>query len=155
VRIEDEVALLDAILEPLANRPVDLTDPHWMTRLQTANPLEEAGVKAEVESVLRTMLAQYGQGDEAARVSIRGLFDRYRSFRWAACLPFVPTPEGFRLRLLHLSAVDQGSDARDELVALNELCAAAREAGVDIAPILAQVAAISSDVDKYGMSHVG
>jgi hypothetical protein len=149
--IEDEVALLDAILKPIAKRPVDLKDPDWMTKLRESKPLDETGIRPEAEAVLRTMLATYAHGDDATRVAIRRLFDRYTSFRWAAHLPLEPGLEGFRLRLLHLSAVDQARDARDELLALDDLCARARSAGVDIGPTLVEVAAMSSDVNKHGM----
>jgi len=46
---------------------------------------------------------------------------------------------------------DQGSDTRDELLALHDYCQAATRAGVPIGPVLTQVAALSSDEDKYGM----
>jgi len=153
--IEDTVARLDRLLEPIAKRPVDLSDPNWMATLQRSDPLAEAGVdKTEAEAALRTLLADYTQGDEAQRATIRGLFDRYTSFRWAVHVPFVPTPEGFRFKLLHLSARDQGADPRDELVTLDGLCEQARAAGIDAAPILRAVAEISSDVDRYGFGSI-
>lgn len=37
------------------------------------------------------------------------------------------------------------------MVALNDLCGQARDAGVDIRQLLLNVAELSSDVDKYGM----
>ena len=40
---------------------------------------------------------------------------------------------------------------RDEILALDDLCARAAKNGVDIGPILKEVAALSSDADKYGM----
>jgi hypothetical protein len=61
------------------------------------------------------------------------------------------TAEEFRARLVHLSARDQGADTRDEILALQDLCNRARQAGIDVDPILDEVAAMSSDVDRYGM----
>ncbi|HEV8558337.1 MAG TPA: hypothetical protein VGR06_18355 [Actinophytocola sp.] len=152
--IEDTVARLDLLLEPIAKRPVDLSDPNWMAKLERSDPLDEAGIKAEAEAALRALLASYAEGDEATRATIRSLFDRYTSFRWAVHLSREPTPEGFRSRLLHLSARDQGADPRDELLTLDDLCAQARDAGVDIKPILLEVAELSSAVDRYGFGSV-
>ncbi|WP_405825617.1 hypothetical protein OG241_49085 [Streptomyces sp. NBC_01390] len=150
--LAQRVALVDAAVRPIANRPVDVNDPDWVTRMrQGPAPLDEAGVRAEAESALRALIALYAQGDEALRVSVRALLSRHPSFRWATHLPFEPTPEGFRQSLLHMSAVDQGSDTRDELLALRDLCADARTAGVDLGPILREVAELSSREDKYGM----
>ena len=46
---------------------------------------------------------------------------------------------------------DQGADTRDEIVALQHLCDRVRQAGIHINPILKEVAAISSELDRYGM----
>lgn len=97
------------------------------------------------------MIARYAEGDESVRAAVRALFNRYTSFRWAVHVPHEPTPESFRFRLLHFSAMDQGPDARDELLGLRDLCAEAEEAGIDIAPMLAEIARLSSDVNRYGM----
>ncbi|MCL8016068.1 hypothetical protein [Streptomyces sp. AS02] len=50
-----------------------------------------------------------------------------------------------------MSAVDQGSDTRDELVTVHDLRARAHEAGVELGPILREIAELSSAQDKYGM----
>ncbi|MFJ8114069.1 hypothetical protein [Streptomyces sp. NPDC096132] len=148
----DEVARIDALLEPIAKRPVDTADPDWETRMREGpRPLDEANVRAEAEAALRELLARYERGDEEDRVAVRALLDRCSSFRWATYLPYAHTPEGFRQQLLHLSARDQGSDTRDELVELHDLCTQARQAGVDIGPLLLEVAELSSTEDKYGM----
>ncbi|NEA66202.1 hypothetical protein [Streptomyces sp. SID12488] len=150
--LAERVALVDAAVRPIAEQPVDVTDPDWVKKMgQRPAPLDEAGVRAEAESALRALIAVYAQGDEALRASVRGLFSRCTSFRWATHLPVEPTPEGFRQRLLHMSAVDQGSDTRDELLSLRDLCADARTAGIDLGPILREVAELSSREDKYGM----
>ncbi|MGW2570817.1 hypothetical protein [Streptomyces sp. NPDC001537] len=64
--------------------------------------------------------------------------------------PFAPTPKGFRERLLEMAVADQGRDARDTMVALNDLRGQAPDARIDIRPLLLNVTALSSDVDKYG-----
>lgn len=149
--VEVEVRRLDGLLEPIAKRPVDVNDPDWMVKLQASNPLAEAGVETESRTALRMLLAHYAEGGADVRETIREMFNRYTSFRWAVYVPLEATLEGFRLRLLHFSAVDQGSDARDELLGLADLCSAARKANVDIRGVLAEVAEMSSDVDRYGM----
>lgn len=149
--IEDEIARIDALLEPIATQRVDTSDPEYETRLRQSRPLVEAGVKTEAEAALRAVIALYAEGGETVRAAVRALFNRYTSFRWAVHVPHEPTPESFRFRLLHFSALDQGPDARDELLGLRDLCAEAEEAGIDIAPMLAQIARLSSDVNRYGM----
>ncbi|TQM84040.1 hypothetical protein FHX81_6478 [Saccharothrix saharensis] len=152
--IEEDVALLDAVLEPVAKAPVDLSDPDWMVKLRAApHPLDRAGVRPEAEAVLAEILDRYA-ADEVARPGLRALFDRYTSFRWAVNPRFPTTPDGVRSALLLLSVRDQGADTRDELMALWALCDEARAAGVAVDPILREVAAISSDVDRYGMGSV-
>jgi hypothetical protein len=148
---DDEMARIDALLRPIATRRVDTSDPDYETKLRESRPLEEAGVKAEAEAVLRAVIALYAEGDDAVRAAVRALFNRYTSFRWAVHVPHEPTPESFRFALLHFSARDQGPDARDELLGLRDLCAEAEQAGIDIAPMVAQIALLSSDVNRYGM----
>ncbi|NEC84602.1 hypothetical protein [Streptomyces sp. SID12501] len=78
--IEQRVALVDAAVRSIAEHPVDVTDPDWVTRMrQGPAPLDEAGVRAEAESALRDLIALYAQGDESLRASVRGLFSRYRN----------------------------------------------------------------------------
>ena len=150
--IVERVAAVDAALRPIAEAPVDVGDPDWVEKMRRRPPaMDEAGVRAEAESVLRALLTAYADGDEELRTSIRGLLDLHTAFRWGVHLPFEPTPEGFRLRLLHMSAVDQGHDTRDELLALRDLCAQAREAGIDLGPLLREAAELSSREDRYGM----
>ncbi|MEV8442214.1 tetratricopeptide repeat protein [Actinosynnema sp. NPDC051121] len=153
--VQREVARLDAVLEPIVNRRVDVSTPErFMAMIEAGPPRVDAAVNAECTTVLEELLVRYASGDEATRVATRDLFTRYPSFRWAAHLPWEPTAESFRLHLLHLSAKDQGGDMRDEIVTLDSYCAKAREAGIDVGPILHQVAELSSDVNKYGMGSI-
>ncbi|MEY9864051.1 hypothetical protein ABH935_009705 [Catenulispora sp. GAS73] len=154
--LEEWIAVLDASIEPIATRPVDLTDPDWVRKMQEGpHPLDEAGIRPEAEAALRDVISRYAEGDaegdEDLRAALRALLERYRSFCWAVTLPFEPTPEGFRQQLREMSVKDHGGDTRDMMLALNDLCGQAREAGVDLRPLLLDVAHISSDVDKYGM----
>ncbi|MGW2286243.1 hypothetical protein [Streptomyces phaeochromogenes] len=150
--LEEWVALIDACIEPIARRPVDLTDPDWMRKLKEGpHPLDEAGIRPEAEAALRDVLSRYEEGDEDVRAALRALLERCHYFASATTLPFEPTPQGFRQRLVEMSVEDQGRDTRDMMVGLNDLCGQARDAGLDIRPLLLDVAELSSEVDKYGM----
>lgn len=59
---------------------------------------------------LRDVISRYAEGDDELRAALRALLEPYRSFRWAATLPFEPTPEGFRQRLLEMSVKDHDVD---------------------------------------------
>ena len=149
---EKEIAKFDYVLRPIAERAVDITQPCWVERLMTTRPLDEAGIRPEAQTLLENLVFFYSQGDERQRADVRALLETYKAFRWAATLSCSPeTAEGFRMHLLHLSVSDQGSDPRDEILKLRYLCETARKNSVDIAPILREVAALSSDVDKYQM----
>lgn len=148
---ERGIELLDALLKPIANEPIDTSDPNWMAQLSDVPPVERAGIAEVTETALRTMLTTYAEGNDEVRATVRGWFERYPSFRWAVRLPDPPTTEtGFRLQVTHLSARDQVPDTRDELLTLWEMCRDAKAAGVDVGPILAEIAEISSEVDRYG-----
>jgi hypothetical protein len=149
--LEQRVSHMDQLLRPIAQERVDINDPDWMTRARERDPLAEVGITTEARSVLDQLIVGYAEGGEGQRAAIRGLFDLYTSFRWAVNLigP-ADTPERFRQQLLHLSARDQGSDTRDELLNLRDMCQEATAAGVAIEPILTEVAQLSSDVDRYG-----
>ena len=150
------IALLDEALKPIATRPIDFTelkDPNWVTRLKDApSPLERAGVQAETENLLRELVAGYPACDDQDRQAVRKLFADHPSFTWAAALSYRPvTDESFRAHLILFSMKDQERDSRDALLALRSICAIASSAGVEIGPILKQMAELSSDVNRYGM----
>jgi hypothetical protein len=114
--------------------------------------LARLGVAGPAEALLGNIIEVYAIGDETVRAAIRRLFDRYTSFRWGAGLPRDwHTAAEFRAHLIHLSACDQGDDPRDEILTLQDLCDRARPEGIDVDHILTEVAAMSSDVDRYGM----
>ena len=147
------IAKLDQLLQPIAKRPVDITRPGWLERLRAGvPPLDEAGARDTAERLLGEILAAYAQGTVQTRTAIRQLFQMHQSFSWAPTLS-VPrtTIEGWRQHLILFSIIDQGRDSRDAWLTLQEICQAAKSAGLDIAPVLREVAAMSSDENKYGM----
>jgi hypothetical protein len=154
IEVEHEMARLNAVYRPVAAMPVDHSDPDALMNLgaRIEAALTGLAVDDQADAVLRAVIELYDGGDETARAAVRRMFDRYTSFRWAAHLPRDwDTAHEFRARLVHLSARDQGPDTRDEILALQDLCARAEQAGIDVDPILDEVAAMSSDVDRYGM----
>jgi hypothetical protein len=152
---EDEwlplIRAIDERLEPIAKRPVDIRIANWAAALQGMRPLEEAGVKPAAEELLRRLIAAYASGDDAERGAIRTLFRRFTSFAWAATLSGPKdTAAGLRERLLHFSIRDQDRDPRDATLWLDAIVGDARRAGVDINPLLDEVAALSSQADRCG-----
>jgi hypothetical protein len=148
---KEQIARHPAALRPLANRPVGFFELLFKPR-RRAHPLDEAGVKTQAEQFLSELIEVYPAGDADMRRSIRKLFEDHRSFAWAAVLPFEPvTAENFRAHLILFSIKDQEQDTRDAIVLLHELCEKAGSAGVKTEPLLAEIAEISSDVNKFGM----
>ncbi|MET7867670.1 hypothetical protein [Micromonospora taraxaci] len=151
--IREDVAVIDALLRDIADRPVDLADPDWQAKLSAARPpAEEAGVAAEAAAALTALLDVYELGD-AARDEVRRIFRTHRAFSWGAGLrgEFPSVATEFRRRLVHISARDQYADPRDDLVEIWELCEWARDKGIDVEPVLHAVADISGEVDHFGM----
>lgn len=149
--VRADVAVIDELLRAIARRPVDLSGPNWMAKLRQTPPVQEAGVAVEAAAALEALLDAYETGGASTREEIRGIFRDYPSFRWAAHLPRQwESATEFRRRLVHTSAVDQGSDPRDELMTIWSLCNRARARGIEVEPVLREVADLSSDVDLYG-----
>ena len=149
LRIRD----LEQRLRPIAERPVDVTRPGWLERLQASgSPLDEAGAGETTERLLSEIIVAYSQGAEDFRAAVRRLFDVYRSFAWAAILSVPRTSvRGLRQHLILFSIKDQGRDGRDALLTLWEICCDALAASVEIESVLREVAAMSSDADRFGM----
>jgi len=151
--VEDEwaplIRAIDERLRPIANRPVDISDPNWVTKARRSSPLDEAGVRAAAQELLQKLVHAYATGDDEARASIRALFRRFSSFAWAATLPSpMTTTAGFRDHLLHFAILDQGPDPRDATLWIDRLVATARAAGVDVEPALREIAALSNREDR-------
>ncbi|HET8660773.1 MAG TPA: hypothetical protein VFM55_17445 [Micromonosporaceae bacterium] len=151
--VREDIAVMDALLSDIAERPVDLSDQNWLAKLSSrVPPVEEAGVATEAAAALAALLDAYEHGDEPTRSEVRRIFRTHTSFSWAVGLPREwHSPAEFRRRLILISARDQVADPRDELVELWALCDRAREHGIDLEPVVREVASISADVDHYGM----
>ena len=148
---KEQIARLDAALRPIANRPINFFALLFRPR-RPIHPLDKAGVRAQTEGFLSELIEYYPTADSDIRQSIRKLFENHPSFSWAATLPYQPiTDKAFRDHLILFSIKDHEQDTRDALVLLDSLCEKARSAGVNIGPILQEIAELSSDVNKYGM----
>jgi hypothetical protein len=151
--VELQIMEIDERLRPIANRPVDITDPNWPALARQRPPaLDEAGVRPATMAVLKMLIEEYQKCGPGEHKAIRELYGRYRSFAWAASLQGeLTTDADFRRHLVLFSIKDQGSDSRDAILELQDLCGRASAAGVKTGPILRQVAGLSSDENKYGM----
>ncbi len=145
---------LDAALQPIANRPIALSELSSLAeRYRELNPLEQAGVREAAAALMQEMLDAYPRACCADRIEMRALFDRHRALGWAAGFLWSRASDARTLRqqLLLFSLLDQASDSRDALLWLRALCA---EPGVDCASLpdlLREVAALSSAIDRYHM----
>ena len=147
------VAALEQCLRPIADRPVDVTDPHWVARARSLDPpLDRAGVRAEVEQLLTELVGGYVNGDDATRSALRRLFHDHTAFSWATgWAEQQPGAEGIRRRLVLFSLRDQEQDSRDALLTLQAICDEAAASTVDLDALLREAAELSSTVDRYGM----
>lgn len=150
---EQEAIALDERLSPMAKRPVDIMRPGWEERLGVGlSPLDEADVRVETERLLAEMIAAYTQGSEEMRAALRRILADHRSFAWATgWANSQPGVEGFRQRLVLFSMHDQGDDGRDALLAVQGICREATASGLDTAPVLREIAALSSGANRFGM----
>ena len=61
---------LEEKLQPIAKRPVDITRPDWLERLQAGvQPLDEAGVRDAAERLLVELIGAYAQGTAHTRAA--------------------------------------------------------------------------------------
>ena len=143
--------VLDQRLRPIANRPVDITDPDWLGKLQSVPPaVDRAGVRDECETLLGELVAAYERGDEDVRQAVRRLLRESPSFAWAATPPSdSSTPSGLKTHLIHFSMLGQGRDPRDAQMSLDGILEAARRAGTPTRDVLEQVAAMSNGEPVY------
>jgi hypothetical protein len=147
--VEKLVSVIDLAIKPIATRRVDPGEAGF------GDPLTEAGVAGEAPMLLSLLLDAYETGPDAVRVNVRTIFRKYPYFAWAATeRPATrenAAGDRFRREVVHLSALDQGGDARDMIVALDGLVRAARAGGVDVETVLVEVAAMSGAENRMGM----
>ena len=118
-----------------------------------SNPLDEAGVRGAAAALVAELLDAYPRASDDERGRVRVLFGAHGSFASAAgfLLPLSSDPPTLRPQVLPFPLLDQGADSRDALLWLRAFC---RQKSIDrvvLTPVLREVAALSSRVDRYGM----
>jgi hypothetical protein len=147
------IAKLDEQLKPVARRSFDFNDPDFKAKLfKTPDPLDETKLRAQMETLITEITGYYADCEPEDRQSIRAIFEKYDSVAWAATFLYTTlTAKGIRRQLLLFSILDQGKDTRDAILWLRDISAQAKSAGIQVKPILEEVAGISSEINKYGM----
>lgn len=103
-------------------------------------------------SLLPELLDLYITGGEADRAFLRDLLRQCPTFRWGFGWGLAERIAGdtdARNALAVFSMKDGGADPRDQIVALDRLCAAIGRAGLPPAPLLTEGASWSSDVARF------
>lgn len=146
--VSKAVAVINGALKPIAERPVDINDPNWVEKLRTQTPpLDQAGVRTDAEALMRLLIDAYSEGPEKQRQIVRNILAQNRAFTWATGMPEPPTTVStLRIHLLRLSAENGGGDMRDTIMSVESVCSEAIAAGVNVVPVLKEVANLSSNV---------
>src|SRR5260370_4840229 len=157
-RLSEAMRAFDARLRALLDFGIDLSRPGVLERLRATRDerrrkfaeLEEA--QKEADLLLPEMLALYRNGSDADRKMLRDVLLECRSFPWGfgwGLIDRIATAEDARNALAVSSMKDGGSDWRDQIVALDHLCAVMQRAGLPVAPLLVEAAAWSSDTPRF------
>ena len=147
-------------LRALVDFRVEMSDPGWFEKFKARaadyrerEPQREAK-RQETDRFLPELLNVFMTGADDDRQWVRDLLRACPTFRWAlgwriAC-PKPPVSAGDMIKALALlSMKDGGADPRDQQVLLDKLCAAARQSGLDVPPLLRHAAAWSSDEARF------
>ena len=156
--LEDAIRRIDAVLSPLINYGIDPRAPGLRQRLsalaaemRVKHRAAEA-MRAQADLLLPDLLDLYIDGRDQDRAGLRALLSECPSFRWGVGWGLahrIATEADARHALAIFSMKDGGSDWRDQIVALDRLCAAMRRAGLTPAPLLTEAALWSSDVTRF------
>ncbi len=156
--LPEAIRAMDARLRALIDFGIDLSRPGVLDRLRATRgerhrqfaELEET--RKEADLLLPEMLDLYIKGGDADRQRLRDVLLECRSFRWGlgwGGIDRIATAEDARDALAIFSMKDGGSDWRDQIVALDHLCAVMSRAGLPVAAQLAEAAAWSSDTPRF------
>jgi len=156
--LSETIRAFDARLRSLCDLGVDLTGPGVLERLRARRDamrrqyaeLEDA--QRDADRLLPALLDLYLNGSDVDRQGLRDLLLECRSFRWGfgwGLFDRIATADEARAALAVFSMKDGGGDPRDQIVALDRLCAVLRRAGLPVASLLAEAAAWSSDAPRF------
>jgi hypothetical protein len=156
--LEDAIRRIDAKMRRLSDFKIDLSRPGVLERMRARRD-ERRGQQADLEETrkeadqwLPEMLQRYRNGSDADRQQMRDLLLEHRNFRWGfgwGLIDRIASAEDARNVLAISSMKDGGSDWRDQIVALDHLCAVLLRAGLPVAPLLTEAAAWSNDVARF------
>ncbi len=113
---------------------------------------------AEAEKLVTEIVAHYPTADEPWRVAVRGLVRKHQVYGWGVHPPFDTerlSIEQLWDGLVMFSLVDLGNDPREFVPILHQLMIFAREADLDLGPLLPKVAALSSAEGMSGLTTLG
>ena len=148
---------IELILFAWQTRVLDPGDPDARAKAQPHNPLEkDKALRAQFDTTCRRLADAYMAGSDEQRVQVRALLRQMTGTRNSMGIPFTEIrlkmdAARFRLALIYESMKDLGEDTRDAQMTLDNLCHAARIAGIDADPYLREVAAVSSETDHHHM----
>jgi len=158
--LEDAIRKLDNELRALIDLGLKMSGPGWFEKFKARaaayreqEPEREAK-RQETDRFLPELLDLYMTGADDDRQWVRDLLRECPTFRWAfgwrIASPKPPVGAQDMIKALALlSMEDGGADPRDQQVLLDKLCAAARQSGLDLPPLLRQAAAWSSDEARF------
>src|SRR5438105_7867173 len=159
-RLSEAVHAFDARLRVLSDLGIDLSRPGpelladlRARRDELRRQHEECErVQREADRLLPELLDLYRNGSDEDCELIRDLLRQCPSFRWGfgwGLIDRIATEDDARNALAVSSMRDGGSDPRDQIVALDHLCAVMQRAGLPVARLFSEAAAWSNDTPRY------
>jgi len=157
-----EIRRFDATMARLADLGIDLhRPPRELLADLRARKDEMRRQHEELEATQREvdrrllpeLLDLYINGGDQDREALRALLAECRTFRWGfgwGLASRIATADDARNALAVFSMKDGDRDWRDEILALDHLCAAIEKAGLPVAALLTEAAGWSSDVPRFG-----
>ena len=156
--LSEAIRAFDARLRALSGSGIDLSGPGLLERLRASRDerrrqfAELENTQRKTDRLLPEMLDLYLNGSDADRDRLRDLLLECRSFRWGfgwGLIDRIASENDARDALAVFSMKDGGSDSRDQIVALDHLCAVMRRVGLPVASLLAEAAAWSSNTPRF------
>lgn len=160
--LRETIGRFDATMRRLADLGIDLhRPPRELLADLRARKDERRRQHEELEATQREadrlLLAElidiYINGDDEDRRAVRDLLREFPTFRWGfgwgLASSITTAEEDARRALAVLSMKDGDRDFRDEIVALDHLCAAMRRTGLPAAALLREAAAWSNHVQRF------
>jgi hypothetical protein len=158
--LEAGIRPLNEELRALVDFGVEMSGPGWFEKFKARaaeyreqEPEREAK-RQETDRFLPELLDLYRTGADDDREWVRDLLRACPTFRWGfgwrIASPKPPVSAEDMIKALALLSIkDGGADPRDQQVLLDKLCAATRQSGLDLPPLLRKAAAWSSGEARF------